>query len=148
MRKKRVLIISVIIVVLIAISLLLLYKSNLSLINITSSKFQEILRDNEEKLIYVGRPTCPGCEEIKPILEEELKEQGVKAYYYNTDKAKKENMDSFNEIKEELGIKYVPVVIYYKGNIEIKRVEEDDYRENNNALTEIIEQYKSSANLD
>lgn len=57
-------------------------------------------------------------------------------------------MDSFNEIKEELGIKYVPVVIYYKGNIEIKRVEEDDYRENNNALTEIIEQYKSSANLD
>ena len=57
-------------------------------------------------------------------------------------------MDSFNQIKEELGIKYVPVVIYYKGNIEIKRVEEDDYRENNNALTEIIEQYKSSANLD
>lgn len=109
---------------------------------ITSKEYNELLQESEKKLVYIGRPTCPDCVEIQPILEELLKSEGLTAYYYNTDKAKKRSMDQFNEIKETVGVQYVPTIIYYDGQEEVSRVEYKDYIEDSSLLDNLIDEYK------
>ena len=70
----------------------------------------------------------------------------LKAYYYNTEKAKKKSMDDFNEIKEKIKVQYVPTIIYYDGEEEISRIEYSDYIEDNTVLDKLIEEYKSNNN--
>lgn len=145
MKKKLYLILSLALISLIILGSAI-YNSNGIFDNITSGEFNEILQDSEEKLVYIGRPSCPDCVEIQPILEEKLEDAGIKAYYYNTEKAKKKSMDDFNEIKEKIKVQYVPTIIYYDGEEEISRIEYSDYIEDNTVLDKLIEEYKSNNN--
>lgn len=109
---------------------------------ITSKEYNKLLQDSEKKLVYIGRPTCPDCVEVQPILEEMLESESLTAYYYNTDKAKKKSMDDFNEIKEKVGVQYVPTIIYYDGSEEVRRVEYSQYKDDPSLLNKLIEEYK------
>ena len=145
--KKKITYISTIIIILIGITSLIYINLNKSPLNVINSKeYNEIVEDGESKLVYVGRPTCPECAEFEPILEEVVEAEEVNVYYYNTDKAKKKSMDEFNEIKENLNIKYVPILIYYEGDKEVKRLDYEEYQSSNESLNELIAEYKEEAN--
>lgn len=114
--------------------------------SIDSKGFYERLNSNKLNVVYIGRPTCPDCAEFQPILEEKVKGNNLKVYYYNTDDAKKNNMKDFNKIKDELNIKYVPVLILYDGNKEVNRIGYEDYTKSNDLLDNIIKEYKLNSN--
>lgn len=58
--------------------------------NACNDNLQEItdisfFNDAKNEIVFFGRPTCPSCNELKPILLEVLKEEQKKIYYFNTD---------------------------------------------------------------
>ena len=69
--------------------------------------------ENRSFLVYVGRPTCPFCNEYRPHLEEVVKEkQALTVYYFDTD----DNRENpyFAEVITRLEIESVPFLIYVK----------------------------------
>lgn len=142
MKKKLLFIISIIVISLTVLIIIDNRNEQNLLLNINSNEYDEIIANDENKIIYIGRPTCPECAEIQPILENIIEEVGVKVYYYNTENAKKDDMDSFNNIKESYNIQYVPVLINYEGDEEVNRFEYSDYEENHESLRVFIEDYK------
>ena len=145
--KRKITYISAIAIILIGIiSLIYIDLSKSPLNTINSKEYNDIVEDGESKLVYVGRPTCPECAEFQPVLEEVVEEEKINVYYYNTDEAKKKSMDEFNVIKENLNIKYVPVLIYYEGDKEVKRLDYEEYQSKNESLNELITEYKEEAN--
>lgn len=146
MKKKLLFIISIIVISLTVLIIIDNRNEQNLLLNINSNEYDEIIANDENKIIYIGRPTCPECAEIQPILENIIEEVGVKVYYYNTENAKKDDMDSFNNIKESYNIQYVPVLINYEGDEEVNRFEYSDYEENHESLRVFIEDYKYKTN--
>lgn len=144
--KKKVKVVTIVLIVFTLSIGIISCSNNTAFNNISSKQFHEILEDSEQKIVYIGRPSCPDCAEIQPVLEEELEEAGLTAYYYNTEKAKKKSMDDFNEIKEIVNVQYVPTIIYYDGDKEISRIEYSDYTEDNTVFEKLIEEYKSNNN--
>lgn len=55
-------------------------------------------------------------------------------------------MEDFNEIKETVGVKYVPTIIYYRGEEEIDRVEYSEYKGDSSLLDKLIQEYKLNNN--
>ena len=67
--------------------------------------------ENRSFFVYVGRPTCPFCNEYRPHLEETIKEkEDITVYYFDTD----DNRENpyFAEVITKLGIESVPFLIY------------------------------------
>lgn len=89
-------------------------KASGSLISINSQELKTNIKDKEDMWIYIGRPTCQECEKFSPVLKEFLKENKKSIYYYNTDKATKENKQEMISLLEELEIKLVPTIIHLK----------------------------------
>ena len=58
-------------------------RKELNSINI--DQFLEMLKGEEAKIIYIGRPTCGHCVKQKPIMENIVFEYGVEINYLNTD---------------------------------------------------------------
>lgn len=134
-----------VVIIILLLSLTFFYgKKELNLIS--SKEYFNILEESNDKLIYVGRPSCSDCAELQPILEKELSENDIKAYYYNTEKAKKKSMDNFNAIKEKINIEHVPIIIRYNGDREIERYEFSKFKEDTDSLNKFIEKYKSETN--
>lgn len=145
--RKKITYITMISLILIGIIFFLYFnKSNKTLITITTNKYSALLKEEEYMLVYAGRPTCPDCDELQPELETVLKNNELKAYYWNTDKAKKESMDTFNAMKENQNISHVPIIIQYKDNKEVDRYEYQQFKESKESLDEFIEKYKSGIN--
>ncbi|MEG1312092.1 MAG: thioredoxin family protein [Romboutsia sp.] len=123
-----------------------LMNSNKLLRSINSNEYVQLIGKEKEKLVYIGRPSCLDCAEIQPILENKLNEENVKAYYYNTEKAKRRSMDDFNKIKEDMNIEHVPIIIRYNGDKEIERYEYTQFKESADSLDRFIEKYKLETN--
>ncbi|MBX9158325.1 thioredoxin family protein [Bacillus cereus] len=88
------------------------YKEDNSHLNkLTTVDFKSVLSSGESKIIYLGRPTCPNCRDYRPIQDKVLKDMDMKIEYYNTDDAKKEDMDSFKQILETLKVEGVPTLL-------------------------------------
>ncbi|MCL2558847.1 MAG: thioredoxin family protein [Turicibacter sp.] len=68
--------------------------------------------DETSVFVYIGRPTCPMCQEFEPILEEALVYLGMELKYFQTDMARVENEDLMLTMMETLGITGVPTVAY------------------------------------
>ncbi len=87
-------------------------KSNkLNVSNLILIKNLEIL-DYSEIIVYFGRPTCPICNKVTPILEEVLKNEKKEIYYFNTDEWR--DNDKFETILNFYGIEGVPSIINIK----------------------------------
>lgn len=143
--KKELYVIIAITIVLIGVTIRI-FSFNKSLINISTNKFNVLVNKGESMLVYVGRPTCPECAEIEPQIKAILKANDVKAYYWNTDKAKKESMDTFNEMKESQSITTVPIIIEYKDFKEVNRYDNKQFVESKESLEAFIKEYKSGIN--
>jgi predicted bacteriocin transport accessory protein len=102
-----------IVVSLIAILVVLNVLRGTRLVVIGISEMNAILNDQSgQEFVYIGRPTCPYCEEFKPVLEATLSELGQELVYFETDLADLEDQDRRIEILEQLGVGGVPVIVY------------------------------------
>lgn len=53
--------------------------------NIDIDKYLEYYNGNEEKIIFIGRPTCSYCQIAEPIVKKINKDYDLTIYYLNTD---------------------------------------------------------------
>lgn len=130
----------IIILLFICVSGIIVYKINYVFKNISSNKFIEILDKDFKGLIYIGRPTCNPCNEVKPELEKALKSNGIKCFYYNTDKEKKRDLEKFNIVKEKLNLEFVPLVMYYDGEGNVSTFNYSDFSSSKDSIKKFIEQ--------
>lgn len=79
------------------------------LITADSNQILDILSENQTSYIYVGRPSCPNCQDFKPVLDEVMQEISDKVFYYNTDEMR--NEAEYENIIETLDIVGVPTMI-------------------------------------
>lgn len=94
-----------------------------SLVSIDINRSKELLKDNKSFYFYIGRPTCPSCESLFPILEKVYTELNVELYYLNTDILRVENETEMNKLMERIEVNSVPLIIYFKNGIEVSRLE-------------------------
>lgn len=118
--KKSVIIFILITVTIIGTVIFIKYTNkNYELTNISSNEVVDILEnvdDDEDKFIFIGRPTCNDCVIEKPKIEALLKEYKIEAFYYDTDMARSENEDLMNDIIKKFEIKFVPTILFMKGS--------------------------------
>lgn len=82
------------------------------------SWIKEISREQLERefaaksdfFLYVGRPTCPDCEEFYPVLEEIVSAGGQRIYYYNTE-VKASGKRKMRAYVKSLGIDEIPMIL-------------------------------------
>jgi len=87
------------------------------LLIISRKEIYDFQTDKKDAWIYIGRPSCPDCQDYYPQLLEKLKDNNLKIYYFNTEckASEKSNMKKF---MEEIGITEIPSIIHIdKGKI-------------------------------
>jgi predicted bacteriocin transport accessory protein len=52
---------------------------------ITVAQYLDLAKENVDHYIYIGRPTCPHCVNIMPVLKRIAYDTGKDIYYINTD---------------------------------------------------------------
>lgn len=140
--KKRKCLVAILATLVIILSGVFIYRKITNpFINITTNEYRELLNNNQEKFIYIGRPTCPSCQKEMTVLKELLNDMDVKAYYFNTDKAKKKDLDDFNKFKEEINLQYVPTIIYYDEYGKETRFDYENFQESDESLRNFLAQY-------
>ncbi|HFJ9449678.1 MULTISPECIES: thioredoxin family protein [Bacillus cereus group] len=82
------------------------------LIEVSNQELVQLLNNKENFSLYIGRPTCPQCKELEPILKDLLKESDRKIYYYNIDDARAENEVEMKRLIKSLGVTVVPTIEY------------------------------------
>lgn len=72
-------------------------------------------RSGTGHFIYIGRPTCPACQQFEPVLRATLQELDQELRYFQTDRAREADDESemtMIEILDALGIQGVPTMAY------------------------------------
>ena len=89
--------------------------SNLNVVGIL--EMDDILNDHrfEGTFVYIGRPTCPVCQEFEPILQETLSGLGQTLAYFETDLANGQDPARGAEILNQLNVAAVPTLVYIEG---------------------------------
>jgi thioredoxin-like negative regulator of GroEL len=79
----------------------------------------DLLSDESDAgfFIYMGRPTCPMCQEFEPILEETLADLKAPLRYFQTDKARADDEERMLMLLEDLGITGIPVIVFVKNGL-------------------------------
>ncbi|MBC2173330.1 thioredoxin family protein [Listeria booriae] len=93
-------------------------KSNVSpLQNIEMEDIKNKLANKDDFILYIGRDSCPYCQEFKPKLEKYLKKNGKKILYFNTEPENKR--EKFRIFYNSLGAEGVPVLLKFSnGDVE------------------------------
>ena len=80
---------------------------------IGNEEFAEIIASDSEAgyWVYIGRPTCYYCREIKPILEETLQYLEAPMYYFQTARARYTDEDRMLELLNPLDIDGIPIIV-------------------------------------
>ncbi len=113
--KKKLLYLSII---LIGIVFVILYKFNFdnnkyNLEPITTTDWTTISsQNNSPSFVYLGRDSCDKCAEFKPLLEQFLKDNKIKAYYFDTSL----NKENTNTIVKKYNIIGIPSIVVLKNN--------------------------------
>ncbi|WP_163651968.1 DUF6568 family protein [Listeria sp. PSOL-1] len=94
--------------------------SQKTLTKITTTELKNLLLKKETAFIYIGRKSCPYCEKFQEKLVRGLNKNGQKAFYYDTDAARKRG-ENFVAIDEKLKIKTVPTLLYITNGRESAR---------------------------
>lgn len=81
-----------------------------SLNSIDINEYLTLIKEDKDNIIMIGRPTCPYCVKITPVLEQLQETRGIMINYLNTDELDKNSFDllssSFAEL-EEFGTPYI-----------------------------------------
>ncbi|GMB92937.1 Thioredoxin Trx2 [Helicobacter bizzozeronii] len=72
-------------------------------------------------VVDVGAHWCPDCRKIEPIMELLAKNYAPHVQFFKVD------FDKSRDLKEQLGIKRIPTLIFYKEGVEVgERLVEPD----------------------
>lgn len=75
------------------------------------SAVKEKIQNEENFVLYIGRPTCPHCRAFAPQLEKAIQATQIQVYYINTDEEEPADIQQFASTS---AIKTVPHLAYYK----------------------------------
>ena len=104
------------------------------LMRVDSREMLEMLDAGFSWFIYVGRDTCPFCQEFAPILIDLVKERGLTSViYFDTDATRGEPERA--EVLDRLGVTAVPAFLYTKNGKVAKVLQDTTSRE---ALLEFV----------
>lgn len=111
--KRKLLYLSILpIIVLIILFFKLNQNNQFALDPLKTTDWTFISQSNSPTFVYVGRDSCAECAEFRPMLEEFLMDNHIKAYYFNTS-INKENTET---IIKKYNIIGVPTIIVLKNN--------------------------------
>ncbi|MGL5549309.1 MAG: thioredoxin family protein, partial [Culicoidibacterales bacterium] len=77
----------------------------------TTAALATRLDNQEDFLVYIGRPTCSACVEFLPKLESAAKTNELIVDYYNVDDASAESETTKNEMLDRLQIEGTPTLL-------------------------------------
>ena len=63
---------------------------------------------NGTGILYLGRPECPWCRVLVPIMQDFAKEEKIYIYYYDIEADRNENNERYHKIIELMG-DYLPI---------------------------------------
>ena len=119
--KKKILPISLIIIFIIAIGSIVWLNQNAKENNLILVTGEEILKKIDQKesfILVVTQDGCSHCEEYKPILNQVLTKNNIKAFELDLTKLKKENTETRNSINKLFNISGTPTTIFINDGIE------------------------------
>ncbi|PDY44655.1 thioredoxin family protein [Bacillus pseudomycoides] len=87
---------------------------------ISLQQYKDKIKSNDEFVIYIYKTSCPGCEQMKPIVNKIIKEENINLIAMNVEEDK--NLD-ISFLKEQK-INKTPIWLHYKNGKEIERLEE------------------------
>lgn len=90
---------------------------------ITANVAQEMLEDDEAKLLFIGRSTCPFCRKYLPKLIQALGNDVNNTYYLNSEQTVTD--DALSDFRFEVGAKTVPSLVYFGGDGKFKNLNAD-----------------------
>lgn len=76
-------------------------------------ELSEIISKQKNKIIFIGRTTCPNCRIFLPILYRIARDNSFQIYYFNTDENKE---DQAKDLLSSLSIKSIPLLIQSTGD--------------------------------
>lgn len=99
------------------------------IIEVDYAKLQQMIENQDDFVLYIGRPDCKDCREFEPYLKDYLKNnKGVYLYYFNTkqyrDLAKNKNAtqndkEFYEHLYDELEFSWTPTLKFvYQGKFE------------------------------
>lgn len=100
---------------------------------ITANVAQGFLEEDEAKLVFIGRPTCPFCRKYLPKLIQALGEDVSNTYYLNSEETATD--DALSDFRFEVGAKTVPSLVYVGGDSKFKNLNADS----SNSVAEIAQ---------
>ncbi|MEY8371853.1 bacterocin transport accessory protein [Aerococcaceae bacterium 50-4] len=100
---------------------------------ITANVAQGFLDEDEEKLVFIGRPTCPFCRKYLPKLMQALGNDVENTYYLNSEQTATD--DALSDFRFEVGAKTVPSLVYVGGANKFKNLNADS----SNTVEEIVQ---------
>ncbi len=90
-----------------------------SLIDIDINTYLEYYQQSENKIIFIGRPTCPYCQLAQPIIQKISKDYDLDIYYLNTDKFQNDDESNFVSSNDFLVNGYGTPLLFIISNNEI-----------------------------
>ena len=97
-----------------------------TMIEIDLQQLKSMQANNENAMIYVGRPSCPHCAEIKPNLDILVNNSHSLMYYYNTEQDRDNNYDEMQAVLDAYGVGTVPALVVLQEAGETKEVYFDE----------------------
>lgn len=79
---------------------------------LTQKNYYETIKEGIS-LVVVGAPWCPDCRKIEPILALLEQEFKTRVHFFEL------KADEEANLKEELNVRRIPTLIFYKNGIEI-----------------------------
>ena len=80
------------------------------IVEISRDELEALIADEDYNLVYVGRPSCPDCQEFYPSFEQWVHESGKTVFYYNT-QTKASGKQEMREYIVGLGIEEIPSIL-------------------------------------
>ncbi|WP_104749901.1 thioredoxin family protein [Helicobacter cynogastricus] len=80
--------------------------------SITSADYKQKVQEGIV-VVDVGASWCPDCRRIEPIMQQLAKDYAGRVNFYKVD------FDASEDLKEELGIRRIPTLIFYKNGTEV-----------------------------
>ncbi len=95
------------------------------LVELDYETLMQMMNDNQDFILYIGRPDCGDCREFNPLLANYLNEKGQFQVYYlnvkqfrdaaNQEGASAEQIDFYNNMREDLEFTWTPTLQHRQG---------------------------------
>jgi len=98
-------------------------EGDIQLVYIGNAEFEAILDDDsgEGTFVYIGRPTCPNCNILRPIVET-LPGFDADLNYFETDMAMADDSEWATTLLERVELRGVPAIIYVENGVVVDRL--------------------------